>query len=186
MNVLVEMGKLKGIYLTIQRGPFERSKRHWHIYGGIKNRLARLKTKVDNLDVDKLKTVSADLSNLSNIVENCVVKKTVHNKLVIKVNDIDTKVPSTSGIVTKIQCDLDKQCLEKVIDDVVKRIPNTKGLVKKTDYNTKSTEIKNKIPSVISLVTTNVVNEKALEMKNKIFDITNMSTKAALDRKASW
>ena len=30
-----------------------------------------------------------------------VVKKTVYIKLVTKVNSIDTKIPSTSGLVTK-------------------------------------------------------------------------------------
>ena len=37
--------------------------------------LVGLKTKVYDLDMDKLKTVSADLSNLSNLVDKDVVKK---------------------------------------------------------------------------------------------------------------
>ena len=37
------------------------------------------------------------------------------------------------------QYDSDKQRLEKTIDDLVnKKLPNTSGLVKKTDYNTKN------------------------------------------------
>ena len=40
-----------------------------------KTNLSGLKTKADNLDVDKLKNVPADLSKLSNIVDNKVVKK---------------------------------------------------------------------------------------------------------------
>ena len=40
----------------------------------LKTDLASLKTKVDNLDVYKLKTVPADLSKLSNVVDNNVVK----------------------------------------------------------------------------------------------------------------
>ena len=39
--------------------------------------LAGLKTKLDNLDMDKLKTVPADLSKLNNVVDNNVFKKTV-------------------------------------------------------------------------------------------------------------
>ena len=39
--------------------------------------LASLKTKVDNLDVDKLKTVPADLSKLRNVVDNDDDKKSV-------------------------------------------------------------------------------------------------------------
>ena len=57
-----------------------------------KTDLASLKSKVFNLDVDKLKTVSADFSKLSNVVVNDVVEKTVYNKLVIKVNAIETKI----------------------------------------------------------------------------------------------
>ena len=40
--------------------------------------------------MNKLKTVPVDLSKLSNVVKNEVVKKTVYDKLVIKVNKIDT------------------------------------------------------------------------------------------------
>ena len=64
--------------------------------------MADLKTKVDNSEVDKFKLGLADLSKLSNVVDN-VVKKTVYDKLVIKVNAIDTKMPSTSGLVRKEQ-----------------------------------------------------------------------------------
>ena len=61
-----------------------------------KTDLASLKTKVDNLDVDKLVTVYADLSKLSNVVNNYVVNKTVYDKLVTKVNAVDTKILSSS------------------------------------------------------------------------------------------
>ena len=44
--------------------------------------LAGLKTKVGNLDVCKLKTVSARLSKLSNVVDDDVVTKAVYDKLV--------------------------------------------------------------------------------------------------------
>lgn len=44
-----------------------------------------LKTKVENVDVDKLKTAPADLSKLSNQVDHDVAKKTVYCKLVTKV-----------------------------------------------------------------------------------------------------
>ena len=45
--------------------------------------LADQETKVDNLGIDKLKTVLADLSKLGNTVDNNVVKKTVYDKLVL-------------------------------------------------------------------------------------------------------
>ena len=55
-----------------------------------KTNLASLKTEVDKLDAGKLKTVPVDLAKLTNVVKNDVVKKTEYNKLVTKVNDIDT------------------------------------------------------------------------------------------------
>ena len=56
----------------------------------LKMNLANLKTEVDKLDIDKVVTVPVDLSKLSNVVKNEVVKKTVYDKLVAKVNNIDT------------------------------------------------------------------------------------------------
>ena len=41
----------------------------------LKTNLANLKTEVDKLDIDKLVPIPADLSKLSNVVENDVVKK---------------------------------------------------------------------------------------------------------------
>ena len=61
-----------------------------------KSDLVSLTAEVDKIDVDKLKTVPADLSKLSNVLNNDVVKKTVHDKLVSNVNNIDT-----SGFVLK-------------------------------------------------------------------------------------
>ena len=43
----------------------------------LKTNLANLKTEVDKLDIDKLAPVPVDLSKLSNVVKNEVVKKTV-------------------------------------------------------------------------------------------------------------
>ena len=42
-----------------------------------KTNLAALKTEVDKIDVDKLKTVPADLAKLSNVVNNDIVKKLI-------------------------------------------------------------------------------------------------------------
>ena len=51
--------------------------------------LTTLDTEVDKLDIDKLVAVPTDLSKLSNVVKNDVVKKTTSDKLVAKVNNID-------------------------------------------------------------------------------------------------
>ena len=66
--------------------------------------MASLKPKVDDLYLDKVKTVPAGISKLS----NDVVKNTVYDKLITKVKTIDTKIPSTRGLVTETQYDSDK------------------------------------------------------------------------------
>ena len=55
-----------------------------------KTNLANLNTEVDKLDIDKLVAIPVDLSKLSNVVKNDVVKKVDYNNLVAKVNNIDT------------------------------------------------------------------------------------------------
>lgn len=73
-------------------------------------------------NIYELKTVPTDLSELSNVVE-----KTVHDKLVNKVNAIDT-----IGFVSKTQYNTDKLDLEKEIDDADKTIPDTSALTSDT------------------------------------------------------
>ena len=56
----------------------------------LKTNLVSLITEVDKLDIDKLVPVPVELIKLSDVVKNDVVKKTLHDKLVTKVNSIDT------------------------------------------------------------------------------------------------
>ena len=58
----------------------------------VREDLPSLKVRVDKLDVDKLKTVLADLSSITNVIDNNVLKNVVYDKLVINVNTIDTKI----------------------------------------------------------------------------------------------
>ena len=69
----------------------------------LKSNLASLKTEVDKLDIDKLVPVPVDLSKLSDVVKNDVIKKDVYDRLVSKVNSIDI-----SGFVLKTKYDTDK------------------------------------------------------------------------------
>ena len=57
----------------------------------LKTNWSSLKTEVDKLDIDKLIPIPNDWSKLSNVVKNDAVKKTVNNKLVTKVDNIDTR-----------------------------------------------------------------------------------------------
>ena len=92
----------------------------------LKSNLASLKTEVDKLDIGKLAPVPVDLSKLSGVVKNDVVKKAAYDKLVEKVNNIDA-----AGFVLNTTCDTDKSDLEKKISDAGKKLPGTSNLVKK-------------------------------------------------------
>ena len=56
----------------------------------LKKNLANLKTEADKLDINKLVPVPTDLSKLSNAVKNVVVKRTVYDKIRIRIR-IDQK-----------------------------------------------------------------------------------------------
>ena len=113
--------------------------------------------------------VPVNLSKLSDVVQNNVVKKTVYDKLVAKVNNIDT-----SGFVLKTKYDTDKSELEN-------KIPDTSDLVKNTDYNTKIAELEGKIPNVTNLVTKTALTT----VKNKIPSVINLVKKTDYDTKVT-
>ena len=133
----------------------------------LKTNLANLKAEVDKLDIDKLVPVPVDLSKLSDVVKNDVVKKTVYDKLVAKVNNIDT-----SGFVLKTKYDTDKSELEN-------KFPDTSDLVKKTDCDAKITEIENKIPDVTNLATKTALTT----VENKISDVSSIIKKTNYNTK---
>ena len=82
-----------------------------------KSDLVSLKADVDKLDIDKLIPVPANLSKLSNVVKNDVVKKTLYDKLITKVNKIDFR-----RFALETNCDTDKSNLGK-------KIPDTTGVI---------------------------------------------------------
>ena len=106
-----------------------------------KTNLAALKTEVDKIDVDKLKTVPDDLAKLSNVFKNEVVKKTDFsadyyvtrtkfstdtNALDDKINKIDKNIPDVSNLATKSSVtilvrDLDDRIDKLKINDYAKK-----------------------------------------------------------------
>ena len=133
----------------------------------LKTNLANLKTAVDKLDIDKFVPVPVDLSKLSDVVKNDVVKKDVYDKLVARVNNIET-----SGFVLKTKYDTDKSELEN-------KIPDTSGLVKKTDYGAKIADIEGKIPDVSNLATKTALTA----VENKIRKVSNLYKKTDYNTK---
>ena len=135
----------------------------------LKTNLANLKTEVDQLDIDKLVPLPVDISKLSDVIKNDVVKKDVYDKLVTKVNAIDT-----SRFVLKTKYDTDKSELEN-------KIPDTSSLVKKTDYNTKITEIEGKLPDISNLATKTALTS----VENNILSVDNLVKKTDYNTKVT-
>ena len=142
-----------------------------------------------------------DLSKLSNVVKNDVVKKTEYNKSVAKVDDINTndfvlktkystdktelenKIPDISGLVTKAQLNVVENKIPTVSDLLLKndlitienKIPNTSNIASKSDL----TAVENKIPNI-----SNLARKTALTtVENKIPDISNLVKKTDYNTK---
>ena len=117
-----------------------------------KTNLAVLKTEVEKIDIDKLKTAPTDLAKLTNAVENDLVKKTVYNTKLTSIegqiagltkNTVDnladiTKLIAidTNSFVLKTKLASDVTTLENKIDTVDKKIPDISGLATKTILDT--------------------------------------------------
>ena len=121
----------------------------------LKTNLAALKTEVDKIDADKLKTVPIDLAKLTNVVKNDVVKKTDYNALKSKVDGIDV-----SKYVGKTKYNTDGKAIYDQIDAVEKKIPVLTDFVTTAPFNheknllatkTALTTVENKIPGVSTL-----------------------------------
>ena len=163
-----------------------------------KTNLAALKTEVDKIDTDKLKTVPADLAKLSNVVKNDAFKKTDYNTKVTSIqnqiagvtkNTLDNlgditklKAVNTSNFVIKTKLASDVTTLENKIDTVDKKIPDISGLATETSltsylqtetFNYKVTEVENKIKSTDIIAKSE--NSKANTIRS---DLTGYAKKA--------
>ena len=98
----------------------------------LKSNLVSLKTEVDKIDAEKLKTVPVDLAKLSNVVKNDVIKKTEYNKLVTKVDNIDT-----TNFVSRTKYQKHGSNFEDKVDKIDKKIPDVTNLVKRQILITK-------------------------------------------------
>ena len=61
--------------------------------------LNNVKTKANDLDGSKLKTVPLDLKKLSDVVDNEVVKNTKFITLKTKVNNLDIQIPDATTLI---------------------------------------------------------------------------------------
>ena len=109
-----------------------------------KTNLAALKSEVDKIDVDKLKTAPVDLAKLTNAIENDLVKKTVYNTKVTSIetqiagltkNTVDNladitklKAIDTNNFVTRTKFSADTNALDDKIDDAEKKTTRYKWI----------------------------------------------------------
>ena len=105
----------------------------------LKTNLADLKTEVDKLDIKRLAPVPADLSKLSDVVENDVVKKADYNA---KIADVEGTIPDIRNLATKT-----------ALNTVENEMTDISGLVKKTNYNANIADMEGKIPDISNLTT---------------------------------
>ena len=96
-----------------------------------KTNLASLKTEVDKIDTDKLKTVPADLAKLTNVVKNDVIKKT----------DYNVKVTSIEGQITG----LTKNTVDNLADIKKLKAIDTNSFVTRTKFSADTNSLDDKI-----------------------------------------
>ena len=99
-----------------------------------KTNLVSLKTEVDKIDTDKLKTVPAHLAKLSNVAKNDVVKKTDY---IAKITSIEGKI---AGVTKNIVDNLPYITKLKAVD--------TNNFVLKTKFSADINTLDNKIDVV--------------------------------------
>ena len=133
----------------------------------IKSNLANLKTEVDKPHIDKLTPLPNDLAKLSNVVKSDVVKKTEYDKLVTKVDNINT-----TNFVSKTKYEIDGSDFEDKISKIDKKILDVSDLVKKYAL----TAVENKIPHVSGLATKSALTS----VENKIPDISGLAADLVL------
>ena len=98
-----------------------------------KTNIAALKTEVDKIDIDKLKTVPDDLAKLSNVAKNEVVKKTYF---------------SADTYVTRTKFSTDTNALDDKIDKVEKKIADISSLETKRNVTMLVNNLNNRIDNL--------------------------------------
>ena len=96
-----------------------------------KTNLAALKTEVDKIDADKLKTTPADFAKLTNAIEHDVVKKT----------DYNTKVTSIEAQITG----LTKNIVDNLADIKKLKSIDTNSFVTRTKFSSDTNALDDKI-----------------------------------------
>ena len=101
----------------------------------VTSNLSNLKSQVDKLNVDKLLPVPVDLSKLSDVVKNDVVKKNVYK---VKIKKNEDKIPDITNLATNATLNVKINEVENEIPSITKVVttnaPNFKINRLKTKY----------------------------------------------------
>lgn len=110
----------------------------------------KLKPKVDDLDVDTLKTVpTIFFKKMIDVLRKEVIEKTKYAKLNSKINNLKNKNPDASTLAYMNQYNTDKQGLENKIENVDKKTQGVSSLVTNTNFNTKISEVENRYQMLV-------------------------------------
>ena len=112
--------------------------------GKCTNEFQNCENKVDKLNFDKLVPPPVDLSKLSDVVKNDLVKKNVYNA---KIKNIENKIAGFTNLVTTT-------ALNAKTDEAKNKISNITNLATTATRKAKISELKNKIPNITNLATT--------------------------------
>ena len=99
-----------------------------------KTNLAALKTELDKIDADKLKTTPTDLAKLTNAIEHDVVKRTDYNA---KVTSIEAQI-----------ADLTKNTVDNLADITKLKAIDTNSFVTRTKFSANTNNLDDKIDDV--------------------------------------
>ena len=118
--------------------------------------LANLKSDVDKLDTDKLKniptnldvgkliSVPVDLSKLSGVVKDDVIKRDVYNA---KIKNIEDKIPDITNLAATA-----------ALTTAENKIPNVSNLVKKANYDAKISKVEKSILLFLIIISSRVIH----------------------------
>ena len=131
-----------------------------------------MKSKLDRwLDDDKLVPVPVDLSKLSGVIKNDVVKKYAYNA---KIKDIEDKIPNITNL-----------CTNTTLNAKINEVKNKTPSITNSATTTALTTVENKVPdhSKLNMVTAENFTARLKQKLATKEDIANFVKKADFDNK---
>ena len=135
----------------------------------VPSNLSNFKGKVDKLDVDQLVPVPVDLSKLSDVVKNDVIKKYVYNT---RIKNIEDKILDITDLATNAS-------LNAKINEIKGKISNSTNLATNDFLNVKINEVKDNIPNIPKIPNLATITTLTA-VENKVPNVSNLVKKTEL------